>query len=666
MPLATKRIRTIATSGALVALCAGAVAAASPSQAPPRSSIPHSHPAWASAAKRVSAAPVTTGTVSARVYLAGQDPAGLAAYAQAVSAPGSASYGQYLTPAQVQDRFGPTSDQLTAINTWLTGAGLTVTSVVAKADGYVAVTGPLSAAAKAFGVTFHDYRGPDQRTDRAPEQAASAPASVGEAVAAVTGLDTATHTMRPADLLPPPPSNYWTAGPCSQFYGQKIAITEPRAYGAPQPWTNCGYTPAQIRGAYGVAASGMTGAGQTVAVVDAYASPSILTDANTFAAKVGDQPFATGQYHQYLPSSFAGTAQCGAAGWYSEQTADIEAVHGQAPDASVDYVAGASCSDTDLLAADAFIVSSRIASIVSNSFGAPSDLNPITDAFDQVFEVGATEGIGFFFSSGDAGYESPDENPGVSDQVQTDFPASSPWVTAVGGTSLAIGPAKNYEFETSWGTLIDQESADGRSWSEPPPGAYPADYDGSGGGGVSTVYPQPSYQRGVVPNKLAIRLPNGAVSATPMRVEPDVSALADPSTGVLVGETTLQPDGTTYAFSLSRTGGTSVSTPVFAGIEADAQQAAGHVLGFANPAIYQRYRTAAFRDVTDHPFGQRPLAEVRQNYTDPATKAGPIVTYLRTLGVNGKGAAALPATAGYDDATGVGSPRLYIQSFVSR
>jgi subtilase family serine protease len=667
MPLVSKRIRTIATSAAAVALCAGAVAAASPGQASPapRSSIPHTHPSWASAGQQVSDQPVTTGTVTARVYLAGQDPAGLAAYAQAVSTPGNASYGQYLTPDQVQDRFGPTSDQITAVRDWLTGAGLTVTSVVGKTDGYVAVTGSVRAAAKAFSVTFHNYKGPDQRTDRAPGQAASAPASVGGAVVAVTGLDTATHTMRPADLLPPPPPNYWTAGPCSQFYAQKIAITEPRAYRAHQPWTNCGYTPAQIRGAYGVTASGMTGAGQTVAIVDAYASPSILSDANQFATTVGDQPFATGQYHQFLPSTFSGTAQCGAASWYPEETLDVESVHGQAPDASVNFVAGASCSQSDLLAADAFIVDDHVASIVSNSFGDPSDLDPIANAFNQVFEVGATEGIGFFFSSGDAGYESPEENPGVSDQIQTDFPASSPWVTSVGGTSLAIGPARNYEFETSWGTLIDQESADGRSWSEPPPGAYPADYDGSGGGGVSTVYAQPSYQQGVVPPALATRLPNGTVSATPMRVEPDVSALADPSTGALVGETTLQPDGTTYAFSLSRTGGTSVSAPVFAGIEADAQQAAGHALGFANPAIYQRYRTAAFRDVTDHPLGPLPLAEVRQNYTDPATKGGPIVTYLRTLGINGEGAAALHAVTGYDDATGVGSPRQYIQSFVT-
>jgi subtilase family serine protease len=152
-----------------------------------------------------------------------------------------------------------------------------------------------------------------------------------------------------------------------------------------------------------------------------------------------------------------------------------------------------------------------------------------------------------------------------------------------------------------------------------------------------------------------------------MRVIPDVSALADPSTGILVGQTTLQPNGKTYAFSLSRIGGTSVACPVFAGIEADAQQAAGGALGFANPAIYYLdthfgygSSNAAYNDVTDHPLGPGHLAQVRNNYTNPYTKQGPLLTYLRTLGVNGEGSDALRAVPGYDDATGVGSPKNYI------
>ena len=252
-----------------------------------------------------------------------------------------------------------------------------------------------------------------------------------------------------------------------------------------------------------------------------------------------------------------------------------------------------------------------------------------------------------------------------------DYPTSSPYVTSVGGTSLAISKSKSYQWETSWGTLIDplkHLKNGGQKWQFTPPGPYPASYDGSGGGGVSTVYSQPGYQAGVVPDSLSTKLPDGTTSSTPMRVIPDVSALADPSTGILVGQTTLQPDGKTYKFSLSRIGGTSVATPVFAGIEADAQQAAGGALGFANPAIYYLdthfaygSSNAAYNDVTDHPLGPGYLAEVRNNYTNPSTRQGPLLTYLRTLGVNGEGADALPAVTGYDDATGVGSPRNYIQ-----
>jgi hypothetical protein len=65
--------------------------------------------------------------------------------------------------------------------------------------------------------------------------------------------------------------------------------------------------------------------------------------------------------------------------------------------------------------------------------------------------------------------------------------------------------------------------------------------------------------------------------------------------------------------------------------------------------IYQRSGTSAFHDVTDHPFGPGYLAEVRNKYTDPATKTGPLITYLRTLGIDGEGTAALPAVRGDDD-----------------
>jgi subtilase family serine protease len=665
VPHVSRGLRAALTAAAATALIAGVLAFAAPAQASPtRVPIAGTLPAWANASTRMSEQQVTTGTVTAQVYLAGQNQAALASYAMEVSTPGNALYGHYLTPAQVMAAYGPTSAQVSAVRSWLTGAGLTVTKVEDEVGGYVEVTGSVQQAARAFGVAFGMFKGPDGKADRAPEQAATEPASVASDVLTVGGLDTANHFAKPADTLPPPGPNYWVAPPCSQYYGQKIAFNKPSAYGIKQPYTNCGYTQRQIRGAYHVSQSGMTGRGQTVAIVDAYASPTMPGDANEFAEVTGDRPFRPGQYTQDLASNFTMTAadECDAPGWYGEETLDIESVHGQAPSANVVYVGAASCQDSDLLASLAFIVDNHLASIVSDSWGEPYDTATLVSVYNEVFQAGAAEGIGFFFSSGDSGYESPAEDPG-SDQIQVDWPTSSPYVTSVGGTSLAIGRFNNYEFETSWGTLLDPLASSGKSWEFTPPGEYPEYYDGSSGGGVSTVFPQPSYQAGVVPYSLATSLPNGTTSPTPMRVVPDVSALADPSTGMLVGQTTLQPNGTTYAFSLSRIGGTSVACPTFAGIEADAQQAAGHPLGFANPAIYQRYGTSAFHDVTNHPLGPGYLAEVRNNYTDPYTKTGPLITYLRTLGIDGEGAAALPAVRGYDDATGVGSPDYYIQSF---
>jgi subtilase family serine protease len=663
VPRVNRRLRAGLVATAAAVLVGGVLSTAASAQSNPnaRTAFPDTHPNWATASARMSQQP--TGDVTANVYLASQNPSGLASYAMDVSTPSNALYGHYLTPAQVFARFGPTATQVSAVKSWLTGSGLTVTKTVDNIGGYVQVQGTLAQAQAAFGVTFGTYHGPDKQVVRAPEQAASVPADVASDVSDISGLDTANHFAKPEDNLPPPGPNYWIGPGCSQYYGE-VTATAPEAYGKLQPYTNCGYTPRQIRGAYGVTASGMTGKGQTIAIVDAYASPTMLSDANEYAKVTGDPQFRPGQYTQDLASNFTETAadECDAQGWYGEETLDVESAHGEAPDANVVYVGAASCEDSDFVAALALIVDNHLASIVSDSWGEPFDQATLISTYDEVFQAGAAEGIGFFFSSGDDGYESPQEDPG-SDQIQVDYPDSSPYVTAVGGTSLAIGKFNNYEWETAWGTLLDPLSASGTSWQYTPPGLYPDYYDGSSGGGVSNFYTQPSYQAGVVPNSLSTALPNGAIATQPMRVVPDVSALADPSTGFLVGQTTLQPNGTTYAFSLSRIGGTSVASPTFAGIEADAQQAAGHPLGFANPVIYERYNTDAFHDVTDNPLGPGYLAEVRNNYTDPYTKTGPIITYLRTLGIDGEGAAALVATKGYDDATGVGSPYLYIESF---
>ncbi|HUA43805.1 MAG TPA: S53 family peptidase [Solirubrobacteraceae bacterium] len=658
--------RIVCSLAGIAAILGGLVSAGTAAAASGRQAIAGTHPAWAVPRAGTTAPAVTTGGVNLRVYLASQDPSGLAAYAAAVSEPGNGSYGDYLTPGQTQARFGATSAEVDAVKSWLTGAGLTVTGMTDGFGGYVSVSGTLAQASKAFGVSFANYTDPTGQTARAPESAATVPGSVAADVLAVSGLDTGNHFMKPQDRLPPPGPNYWVAPPTSAYYGQKVATNEPSADGKYWPWTNGGYTPQQVRGAYDVTASGMTGRGQTVAIVDAYASPTMPSDANEYSRDTGNAPFRPGQYQQYLARYFYDTSnsECGAQGWYTEETIDIESVHDMAPDANVAFLGAASCNDTDLAAADAEVVNRHLASIVTDSFGEPYDDAVIQPVWDQIFQAGAVEGIGFMFSSGDSGYEDPVvEDAGVSDKLQVDYPTSSPWVTSVGGTSLAIGPNDNYEWELPWGTLLNPLSSDGTSWSLPFPPTYGASatdwlYDGSSGGGVSTAYTQPWYQRGVVPYSLATDVPQGSTT-TPMRVVPDVSAYADPSTGMLTGETVQLPNGS-YAFEFGRWGGTSVASPTFAGIEADAQQAAGHDLGFANPAIYARYGTSAFHDVTEAP---EPQFEVRNNYSVDYTMDLPLVTFLRAMGIDGQGAAALPATPGYDDSTGVGSPNQYVQSF---
>jgi subtilase family serine protease len=686
MPQVTRRrlASAVLAAGALGAssltLAMGASGAQAASAAG-RVTIAGTHPAWAVSAHRASSA--ATGTVSARVYLAAQHPDAMAALATAESTPGNALYRHFLSPAQVQARFGASPQQVAAVKSWLTRSGLKVTGASTHvADGYVAVRGSVAAASKAFGVQFAQYRLSGQGVVRAPQQAASVPAGLAGTVLSVSGLSTARQTMRPSAVqapssvqaptavqaraakpakLPAPGPNFWVARPCASYYNQKVAVRKPAAYGKHQHWAVCGYTPRQVRSAYGVTSSGMTGNGQSVAIVDAYASPTMLGDANKYAAAVGDKPFASGQYRQFLPGAFtdAGVNQCDAQGWYGEQTLDVESVHGMAPDANVKFVAAASCNDPDLADALARIVNNKLASIISNSWGDTEDgATGFTDVYHLILQTAAVEGIDVMFSSGDNGYESPGEDPGFSDKIQVDYPTSDTFATSVGGTSLAIGSNRNYLFETAWGTMRVGLAKNGKSWTPRPPGSFPADFDGAGGGGTSTLFAQPGYQAGVVPPGLSHRLPSGKTSTTAKRVVPDVSAYADPATGFLVGETVLEPNGKTFGFALSRIGGTSVACPTFAGIEADAQQAAGHTLGFVNPLLYQTLAgTPAFHDVVATP---SPLAQVRVDYTDPSTKARPFVFSLRTLGINGEGASALRAAKGYDDATGLGSPKNYI------
>jgi len=744
----------LAVGGGIVA-SAGASASVNPDNV--RVTLAGTQTGLATAKALQKAAPALPARITADVYLANRDTAALAAIAKAVSTPGTAQYHHYLTAGQLKDLFAPTTAEARAVENWAAGSGLRVGAATSGFGAHVQVTGTASAIASAFGVKFGSYQvGTRKQAQRfwAPEESASVPSSIRGDVQTVTGLDSAKHQATPDDTLPPPGQNYFVAPWSSAYYGQKVTAgpygtvagtttAVPSVHGQAQPWTVTGYTPAQIRGAYNVGRSGETGKGVTVAIIDAYIPPTLESDANEYAQWAAgqpggnpalDKPFKNGQFTTVLhpgASTWDDTSasECGASGWYGESTLDVEALHGAAPDANITYIGASDCTDEGLGNAIAYVVNNHAASIVTDSWGEAYDTSTLTSVYDQMFQAGAAEGIGFFFSSGDDGYEDPNYED-ATDRVEVDYPTSSPWVTSVGGTSLAIGKNDNYEGETAWGTFLNPltvSSNGASSWTYTPGDTLAEvenyDYDGSSGGGVSYAYTQPWYQKNVVPKSLAeaevtstpVTFDTGTSTygtltlgynesltkaSSPMRVIPDVSALADPSTGIAVGETLYGPDNAQggpgpLKFYISRIGGTSLASPTFAGVEADAQQAAGYPIGFANPAIYSLdgWDSNAFHNVADHPHGAT-FYEVRSNYSDPDNETLPLNTYLRELGTDGytgtavtfpgvpagalgTGSPALPsitvnlesalqANGGYSDATGVGSPDNYISDFHRR
>jgi subtilase family serine protease len=669
---------------ASLAMVAGTVALASPSQAsapaPAARTLTGTHPDWATPSADKGAAPAKD-QLTARVYLAGRNPAGLAAYAKAVSSPGTAQYDRFLSPAQEQQRFGATAAQVAAVRAWATGAGL---AIVGSNAHYLDVHGSAADVDRAFGTHLHEYA-VQGKLLTAPATNAVIPASVASAILGVNGLSDNAPTMRaqaePVDPAqgvsadakgkpkpaPKPKAGLPTVATCSAYWGQKKVSGAPKGYTANTTFDQCSFTPAQLRKAYGVTASGLTGKGARVAIVDAYGSSTMLADANRFAVNHGDKPFAKGQYTEVLtPNLWTQTGAndgCGGgpAGWAGEEALDVEMVHGLAPDADVVYVGANSCSDQDLMAALGTIVDKHLADVVSSSWSGlmhttSGDESATTiAAYEQIFEQGATEGIGFDFSAGDCGNNSPAAAAtgancdNTSTEAQTGFPASDNWVTNVGGTALGVKDASgSYGFETDMGTLRSALSADGKSWT-PNPGTF---YFG-GGGGTSQDFPQPWYQGPVVPSSLSHTLMTGATSKTAQRVTPDVAMNGDLYTSVLVG----MSDGNPY--SEGGYGGTSVAAPEFSGMQADAIQARhDRPIGFANPAIYERAGSADFHDVVNHTLGkgQQPLNAVADFGVVSGTLRVRLVAFGRDYG--------LAATRGYDDATGVGSPdENYLNSF---
>jgi len=637
----SQKIRVSVSVLATAALAATLAGLGSPAQAATSHSLNGSVPSWANAGHKAGATK-STDRVDFRVYLQWRGGDAAARYATAVSTPGSKDYRKFLTPAQFNTRYAPSAATVSGVKSWLRQQGFTVGHVPSNRK-YVEAVGTVGKAAKAFHTSFANYR-IDGQTLRSNASPLKVPTSL-PSVMGVVGLDQSSalvhHDAKPDSN---PPAVFKNAQPCSAYWGEKTVANTPTPDhqalpASPSAFAPCGYAGAQLQGAYGMAgaiSSGNDGSGVTVAVIDAYASPTIVQDVETYSQKHG-LPSIAGLFSQHVaPGTYVRpqNSHQDPEGWSGEETLDIEAVHTMAPGAKILYV-GAPNNYQDLDAAMNWVVSRHAADIVTNSYGWSGEalpkgfIKPVEDMFVQA----ATEGISLFFSSGD----NADETNAVAGATPTpDWPASSPWVTAVGGTSLGVDADNNRQFELGWETTKSTLDKANVAWNTP------AWLYGSGGG-TSRLFAQPSYQAGVVPDSIA-KTYGGAA----MRVVPDVAAVGDPTTGMLVGQTQTFPDGHT-AYSEYRIGGTSLSSPLYAGMFALATQRAGHGLGFANPLLYR----AAANDITKADLATYPGA-VRVDFAN-GVDAGQGYVYSARWFDQDQGLT-IHVRNGYDDVTGVGSP----------
>ena len=572
---------------------------------------------------------------------------------KAISTPGSAEYRHFLTQAQWIARFAPTRDAVASAETWLRQQGFTVGAVPADRL-FIPAGGSAAQVERAFNTTLGTFK-VNGRDLRLANTTLSIPASIAGVVSGVVGVNQAVATNDlsvgaanvPAQKAakpnqePPPPAAFKNPQPCSAYFGQKIDTTDNASlytpFTSPQPYDICGYKPAQLQGAYGLSSSiagGNNGHGVKIAIVDAYDSPTLLSDAQQYFSLTDPSiPLPKTQFTNMKPSSVGNEALCGASGWFAEQALDVESSHAMAPGAHIIFVGAVDCLDNSLLAAVNTAITSG-ASVVSDSWGdALGDL--LTDAatkaaFDNTFLLADTTGVSVLFSSGDSG-----DNFADFGMTVPDYPPTSPLVTAVGGTSLEVGKGNTRIGEYGWSTakqVLCEGTTTNCGSATAPLGTL--NWQAGGGAGTSFTYLQPSYQAGVVPAALALRNQN-LFGPTPLRVIPDISMDADASTGMLIGLTQTFPDGS-VRYSQFKEGGTSLASPLLAGVIADADQAAGGSIGFLNPTLYKvdMHHPTAFNDIVPAA-NPHATAVIRVDFLNTVNKTNGFVVSLRAIDYQG-------------------------------
>jgi subtilase family serine protease len=571
-------------------------------------------PARPAGARSTGAVPAAT-RMHVTVALKPRDPGALAAYARAVSTPGSPSYHHYLTPSQFARRFGATAAQVQAVRRSLRARGLRA-GAVSRGGLSISVSATATRLERAFSVSLSRMALPGRRTAIASSAAPAVPAGMAGAIQGVVGLDT---TASPRPLLERAPAAATAAR--SPLAGAHVVT------GGPQPCAaasgaapgQSAFTADQIASAYGFSGlygAGDTGAGITVAVYEL--EPVDPGDLAAYQSCYGTH------------ASVSNVAVDGGAGTgpgSGEAALDIENLIGLAPHVNVLVYEGPNSNSGSPGSGpyDTFsaIVNQDRARVVTISWGQCETALGAADAAAEntLFQQATVQGQSIVAASGDSGAEDcntggavPQTHPAVDD------PSSQPFVTGVGGTSLhALGPRPSETVWNSGGVVLSGMLQPGAS-----------------GGGVSSLWGMPASQLGATAS-LNVRTAQAAGAACGhsggfCREVPDVAADGDPASGYLIywngsGNVGGEPRG------WQGIGGTSGAAPLWAALLAltDGSRAcSGTSVGYANPALYQAAGTAYAADFND-------VLSGNNDFT----------------GTNGGRYA---AGAGYDPATGLGTP----------
>ncbi|MBV8569910.1 MAG: S8/S53 family peptidase [Acidobacteriaceae bacterium] len=605
--------------------------------------------------------------IEVTVWLNLHNRAELDGLAQSLYNPTSGHYRQWLKRSDFSAKFAPTAQEAATVQQFLATHNLQV-SKVGPDNMFVNARGTIANIQNAFHVQINRYlvNGNVQRANSSDPYIAGSAASL---VRTVSGLDDMqfVHPLvtRPTNLPSPKTAlqtraesmsadpNFFTShcftGPKTETFTTggtyPTATYNGNGYYSPPNEPGCGYTPPEIQTAYNLTSlykEGFDGTGQTIVIIDACGSPSILDDANGFATNFGLPPLTAANFSviEYPP------AQC--AGPNDEINLDVEWAHAIAPGAKIVLLIAGSGYTSQIDEAEYFAAISGLGNVISGSYGLPEFFLSLAELENEnlLNEIAAVFGVAANFASGDYGDYSVIFGP-----TSVSAPADSPYATAVGGVSVALNANNTVAFQTGWGNNATILRDAGYLYDPP----FASGFRGSGGG-ESAVFPKPPYQNSLPGTQ---------------RQLPDISWLADPFTGgvILITQPGQFPPQAWYAV-----GGTSLACPMFSALWAIANQEAGLPLGQAAPYLYSM-PASAITDVVPVTSANNVTGTIKESSTttsqsSAASLAQPLdgttkfysflwdypwiedTTFVATLGTD----SSLTITPGWDNVTGLGTP----------